>query len=79
MTNPDPLKTHLQELQNKLSTGDTTEHTHRPSSSGVAPRRDRPDLRLSPKGPVDDTSAGEQFSLARPAVSQKAEGELWRG
>jgi hypothetical protein len=31
MTNPDPFKTYLQELQNKLSTGDATEHTHRPA------------------------------------------------
>jgi predicted helicase len=31
MTNPDPFRAYLQELQNKLSTGDATEHTHRPA------------------------------------------------
>ena len=28
MTNPDPLKSYLADLQNKLSTGGVTEHTH---------------------------------------------------
>ncbi len=31
MTNPDPFRAYLQELQNKLSTSDATEHTHRPA------------------------------------------------
>jgi hypothetical protein len=29
MTNPDPFRTYLQELQRNLSTGSATEHTHR--------------------------------------------------
>jgi hypothetical protein len=29
VTNPDPLKSYLADLQNKLSTGGVTEHTHR--------------------------------------------------
>jgi hypothetical protein len=31
MTNPDPFRAYLQELQNKLATGDATEHSHRPA------------------------------------------------